>query len=76
MPLKTDCIKDQRCFKTTVVNLRRQSFVSCHIILSDIPPRSVIDYSEEWTDEDLADFTKQGWANLEEQESFDGVATG
>ena len=46
------------------------------IILSDIPPRSVIDYSEEWTDEDLADFTRHGWANLEEQESFDGVATG
>ena len=46
------------------------------LILSDIPPQSVIDYREEWTDEDLADFTKQGWANLEEQESFDGVATG
>ena len=46
------------------------------MILSDIPPQSVIDYSAEWTDEDLADFTKQGWANLEVQESFDGVAAG
>ena len=46
------------------------------LILGDIPPQSVIDYSEEWTDEDLADFTKQGWANLEEQEKSDGVAAG
>jgi hypothetical protein len=46
------------------------------LILGDIPPQSVIDYSEEWTEEDLADFTGQGWANLEEQEKSDGVAAG
>ena len=46
------------------------------LILGDIPPQSLIDYSEEWTEEDLADFTKQGRANLEEQERLDGVAAG
>ena len=39
------------------------------LILEDIPPRSFVDYSEEWTDEDLADFTKQSWASFEGQET-------
>ncbi len=39
------------------------------LILEDLPPQSFVDYSEEWTDEDLADFTKQSWANLEGQKT-------
>jgi protoheme ferro-lyase len=39
------------------------------LILKDIPPQSVVDYREEWNEEDLADFTKQSWINLEEQET-------
>ena len=39
------------------------------MILEDIPPQSFVDYSEEWTDEDLADFTKQSWINLAVQET-------
>jgi len=27
------------------------------MILNDIPPRAVVDYSEEWTEEDIRDFT-------------------
>lgn len=33
------------------------------LILKNIPPQSLIDFSEEWSDEDLADFSRQGWAN-------------
>ena len=39
------------------------------LILEDLPPQSFVDYSEEWTDEDLADFTTQAWANLEAHET-------
>ena len=39
------------------------------LILEDIPPQSFVDYSEQWTDEDLADFTTQAWANLEAHET-------
>jgi hypothetical protein len=28
------------------------------LILDDIPPESMVDYSEEWNDEDLKDFTR------------------
>jgi hypothetical protein len=28
------------------------------LILDDIPPQSMIDFSEEWNDEDLKDFTR------------------
>ena len=27
------------------------------MILNDIPPQSVVDYSEEWTEQDMRDFT-------------------
>jgi protoheme ferro-lyase len=42
------------------------------LILNDIPPRAVVDYSEEWTEEDMRDFTAASWAyitkKLEEEE--------
>jgi hypothetical protein len=42
------------------------------MILNDIPPRAVVDYSEEWTEEDCRDFSAASWAyitkKLEEEE--------
>jgi hypothetical protein len=31
------------------------------LILNDIPPQSVIDYSEEWSEEDMRDATLHSW---------------
>jgi len=45
------------------------------LILDDISPRAVVDYSEEWTDEDYRDFSSASWAyvveKLEEGEEGD-----
>lgn len=42
------------------------------LILNDIPPQAVVDYSEEWTEEDYRDFAAASWAyithRLEEEE--------
>ena len=42
------------------------------MILNDIPSRAVTDYSEEWTEEDVRDFSAGSWAyitkRLEEEE--------
>lgn len=35
------------------------------LILSDIPPQSVVDYQEAWSEEDLADFTRHSWQHIE-----------
>ena len=37
------------------------------MILNDIPPQSVIDYSDTWTDEDYHDFSRANWARLSQQ---------
>ena len=34
------------------------------LILDDIPPQSVVDYSEQWSDEDLSKFSEAGWRCL------------
>jgi hypothetical protein len=34
------------------------------LILNDIPSRAVVDYSEEWSEEDLADFSKASWEHI------------
>ena len=34
------------------------------LILNDIPPQSVVDYSDEWSEEDLRDFTNAGNAYI------------
>lgn len=48
------------------------------LILNDIPPRAVVDYSEEWTEDDYRDFMAASWAyinrKLEEEEH--NAATG
>ena len=35
------------------------------LILSDISPASVIDESDEWTEEDLRDFSRASWLHIE-----------
>lgn len=48
------------------------------LILEQISPRAVVDYREEWTEEDYRDFAAASWAyvsqKLEEEESH--AATG
>jgi hypothetical protein len=43
------------------------------LILQDIDPRAVVDYSEEWSDQDLQDFSRASWEYvnrvLEEEEN-------
>jgi hypothetical protein len=35
------------------------------IILNDIPPQSVVDYSEEWSEQDQEDFSRANWQRLD-----------
>ncbi len=55
-----------------------ERFKLATLILNDIPPRAVVDYSEEWTEEDYRDFAAASWAyitqRLEEEEQ--DAATG
>ncbi len=37
------------------------------IILDEISPRAVVDYSEEWVDEDHRDFSAASWAYVSER---------
>ena len=37
------------------------------LILNDIPPQSVIDASESWTEEDLREFTQGSWAHIDQR---------
>lgn len=43
------------------------------LILGDIPPQSLVDYSDEWSDEDLADFSRHGWRRFEELEAREAL---
>lgn len=55
-----------------------ERFKLATMILNDIPPQAVVDYSEEWTEEDYRDFSAASWAyitqKLEEKEK--DAATG
>ena len=31
------------------------------LILNDLPPQAIVDYREEWTDEDVHDFAVYSW---------------
>mgnify|MGYP001432944276 CR=1 FL=1 len=33
------------------------------LILNDIPPQAVVDYSEAWSDEDVRDFSVASWSH-------------
>jgi hypothetical protein len=37
------------------------------LILNDIPPQSVVDASESWTEEDLQEFTQGSWAYIDQR---------
>jgi hypothetical protein len=36
------------------------------LILNDIPPQSVVDDSESWTEEDLQAFTQASWQHIDQ----------
>ena len=44
------------------------------MILTDIPPQAVVDYRDEWTDEDYRDFNKASWARIEQHVEDDECA--
>lgn len=35
------------------------------LILNDIPPHAVVDYSDEWSEEDLRDFREASWGYID-----------
>jgi hypothetical protein len=35
------------------------------LILNDIPPHAVVDYSDEWSEEDLHDFRQASWDHID-----------
>ena len=37
------------------------------LILNDIPPQSVVDDCESWTEVDLQEFTQAGWRHIDQQ---------
>lgn len=37
------------------------------LILNDIPPQSVVDASESWSDEDLQDFAQASWQQIDQR---------
>ena len=37
------------------------------LILNDIPPQSVVDASESWTEEDLQEFTQGCWGYIDQR---------
>ena len=36
------------------------------MILTDIPPQALVDYRDEWTEEDYRDFNRASWARVEQ----------
>jgi hypothetical protein len=42
------------------------------LILNDIPPQAIVDYNDEWSEEDLHDFSRASWeyidTHLEDEE--------
>ncbi len=45
------------------------------MILRDIPEHGVVDYSEEWTEEDLHEFSTSSWRHVISQLQEDDDAT-
>jgi hypothetical protein len=44
------------------------------MILTDIPPQAVVDYRDEWTEEDYRDFNRASWTRIEQQIEDDEYA--
>ena len=43
------------------------------LILNDIPSQAVVDYAEEWTEEDMRDFSDHSWNYILQQEETTGA---
>ena len=41
------------------------------MILGDIPPQAVVDYRDEWSDEDLKDFNRENWKRIETDPEYE-----
>ena len=41
------------------------------IILGEIPRQAIVDYREEWSDEDLKDFTRSSWRRVESEAGYE-----
>jgi len=41
------------------------------MILGDIPREAVVDYREEWSEEDLDDFTRASWKRIESNPEYE-----
>ncbi len=37
------------------------------LILNDISPQCIVDYNEEWSEEDYRDFNKTGWGYIDKR---------
>jgi hypothetical protein len=48
-----------------------QRYELATIILGDIPPQSIVDYSEEWSEEDMRDFMQHNWKRIESNSDFE-----
>ena len=44
-----------------------ERFKLAQLILTDIPSRAVVDYSEEWTEEDIREFMEWSWRYILER---------
>jgi hypothetical protein len=44
------------------------------LILNGIPPQSVVDYSDEWSEEDMRDMTKATWDHIDSALQDEGNA--
>ena len=56
----------QEVYVSTVQSLPTSERLNlAKLILNDIPPESMVDYSTEWTDEDLEDFSRSGMNLIE-----------
>ena len=49
-----------------------QRFALATLLLKDIPPYSIVDYSTEWSDEGLQDFTRAGQLHIERMLELEG----
>jgi len=41
------------------------------MILGDIPPQALVDYRDEWSDEDLKDFNRENWKRIETDPEYE-----
>jgi hypothetical protein len=40
------------------------------MILGEIPRQSIVDYSDEWSEQDLEDFTRASWHRIESDPQY------